>query len=123
MNNINRAIININHDLCTGCGECLFPGAQGAIEIINDKACLRSKFCVSVCPTGALTIEASSIVAVAEQAASAHKQTILEQPQFNQVMKCSLCDITENDRPLLPLKSKGESNWVCVRCIPTLIRA
>lgn len=130
MHKITRTIVKINDDLCTGCGQCVSPCAEGAIEIINGKArvqreelCDGAGFCLGVCPTGALTIEQRETAAFDEQAVEEHKQAIANQAQFHHIMKCSLCAITENERPLLPIKSKGESNWVCVRCIPKLIHA
>ncbi len=59
-----RKIININEDLCIGCGNCVTGCHQGALEIIDGKARLvRKDFCdglgrcIGSCPTGALSIE------------------------------------------------------------------
>ena len=59
-----REILNINEELCDGCGECVVDCAEGAIQIIDGKAQLvKEQFCdgfgdcVGACPTGALTIE------------------------------------------------------------------
>jgi len=61
---VKRPIVRINEELCTGCGLCVTPCAEGAIEIVNGKArvireelCDGAGFCLSVCPTGALSIE------------------------------------------------------------------
>lgn len=58
-----RDIIEINEDLCTGCGDCV-PGChEGALQIIDGKARLISDLmcdglgaCVGHCPTGAMKV-------------------------------------------------------------------
>lgn len=125
---ISRKIVKINEELCTGCGQCVSPCAEGAIEIVNGKAHVRREelcdgagFCLGTCPSGALTLEERQTLPFDEEAVHEHKQHIASRPEYNIVMKCQLCGTSEYDRPLLPLKSKGESDWVCVRCIPRLI--
>jgi NAD-dependent dihydropyrimidine dehydrogenase PreA subunit len=60
---VNRKIIEIDDDLCDGCGECVPSCAEGALEIIDGKARLIAEMycdglgaCLGECPTGALTI-------------------------------------------------------------------
>lgn len=58
-----RDIIEIDEDLCNGCGECV-PGChEGALQIVDGKARLISELmcdglgaCVGHCPTGAMTV-------------------------------------------------------------------
>ena len=58
-----RDIIQIDEELCNGCGNCV-PGChEGALEIIDGKARLISDLmcdglgaCVGHCPTGAMTV-------------------------------------------------------------------
>ncbi len=59
-----RAIITIDEDTCTGCGDCTTACAEGALKIVNGKAKLvKEQFCdgfgdcIKGCPTGALKIE------------------------------------------------------------------
>ncbi len=58
-----RKIIEINEELCTGCGECVPDCAEGSLQIIDgkarlveDKLCDGLGACLGSCPTGALTI-------------------------------------------------------------------
>ncbi len=58
-----RNIIEINEDLCNGCGHCVTACAEGAIQMIDGKAKIVSDqycdglgVCIGHCPTGALKI-------------------------------------------------------------------
>jgi len=58
-----RKIIEIDDELCDGCGSCVPACAEGALEIIDGKARVLADFycdglgaCLGECPTGALKI-------------------------------------------------------------------
>jgi len=60
---VKRKIIEIDEELCDGCGQCVPACAEGAIEIVDGKARLVAErycdglgACLGECPTGALKI-------------------------------------------------------------------
>ncbi len=122
---VSRQIVRIEEDLCNGCGVCVSPCAEGAIQIIDGKAkvvreelCDGAGFCLGVCPTGALTIETRETVPFDHGAVEAH---LAEQPRTYVPQSCHRCGTDEDRAPLLPVRTAGESVWVCTRCLPALI--
>ncbi|MCK9526956.1 MAG: 4Fe-4S binding protein [Dehalococcoidales bacterium] len=57
-------IVNINSDLCTGCGACvsmcpakiLFIDASDICRVTDENKCDRLGGCERTCPTGAISI-------------------------------------------------------------------
>lgn len=120
-----RQIVRIDEELCNGCGACVIPCAEGAIEVIDGKArvkddslCDGAGFCLGVCPTGAMTIETREAVAFDEEKAEQQMEKLGE---LYITQSCFRCGTGEDGSPLLPVRSRGKSLWVCTRCLPSLI--
>ena len=123
-----RQIVHIDEELCTGCGVCVSPCAEGAIVIVDGKAkvvkeelCDGAGFCLGVCPTGALTLETRDAVPFDEDAVEEHAAEQVAAGVTYIAQHCYKCGRSEDDGPLLPVRTEGSSTWVCTRCLPELI--
>lgn len=122
---VDRQIVRIDPELCNGCGLCVSPCAEGAIRIVDGKAvvvreelCDGAGFCLAVCPTGALTTEIREAAPFDHSAVEAH---LASEPRTYVAQTCHRCGISEDARPLLPVRTAGTSTWVCMGCLPALI--
>jgi Fe-S-cluster-containing hydrogenase component 2 len=120
-----RQIVKIDEELCNGCGVCVAPCAEGAIQLVDGKAkvireelCDGAGFCIGVCPTGALTIEVRE--APEFDAHAAHLEEAKRGTTYI-AQTCHVCGASEDQRVLLPCRTEGRSLWVCTRCLPQLI--
>jgi len=120
-----RQIVRIDEELCNGCGACVLPCAEGAIELVDGKARVRDEslcdgagFCIPACPTGALSVETRETSDFDEQKAEA---LMAARGEAYIAQHCFQCDTGEDRAPLVPIRHKGQSLWVCTRCLPSLI--
>lgn len=127
---LSRKIIAIDEDRCTGCGKCVIPCVEGAIELVNGKAKVKSDalcdgagFCLPLCPTGALHLEEREAAEFDPEAVVAHQDRVKSERAEVKAppVYCFRCGASDLEQALLPVRRGGESEWVCTRCLPALI--
>ncbi len=130
-----RKIIEIDEELCDGCGKCVPGCAEGALQIIDGKArvvsdtfCDGLGACIGECPTGALKIIEREAASFDEEAAQRHvaknELSVLPCgcPSTNISTFGMISDCDAANRPAIIEKGVGESSlthWpVQIRLIP-----
>ena len=129
-----RKIIEIDEDLCDGCGQCVPACAEGAIQIIEGKARVISEnlcdglgACLGECPTGALKIVEREAEEFDEDAVEEHLKAI-EGKEKSQSMplECGCPSVQMKtftaDKPIHDAPAEGTSaltHWpVKIRLVP-----
>ncbi|MGE5507978.1 MAG: ATP-binding protein [Chitinophagales bacterium] len=124
-----RKVIRIDEERCSGCGKCVIPCAEGAIELRDGKARVKAEalcdgagFCLPLGPTGALALEEREaepfdLVRVEEVRRTAQAEPAAQAPAVD----CFRCGRSDRQVPLLPVRRQGKSEWVCTSCLTALI--
>jgi Fe-S-cluster-containing hydrogenase component 2 len=97
-----RKIIEIDDELCDGCGQCILSCAEGAlklvdgkVKVISDNLCDGLGACIGECPTGALEIIEREAEEFDEDAVEAHLATSdKEKPALGTTLACG-CPSTQ----------------------------
>jgi Fe-S-cluster-containing hydrogenase component 2 len=130
-----RKIIEVDEELCNGCGKCVLACQEGAIAIIDGKARLVSEIlcdglgaCLGECPTGALRIVEREAEPFDERAVEEHLHQLKKgEETFQPAMACG-CPSTQvryletEEKPVSQPQDIPSSltHWpVQIRLIPT----
>lgn len=131
-----RKIIEIDEELCDGCGQCVPDCAEGSLQIVDgkaklvaDKLCDGLGACLGSCPTGALRIIEREADEFDEEAVEVYLAGLKEQEETPESLACG-CPSTQMQtfQPITPCQAANTpgaqsdstlSHWpVQIRLIP-----
>ncbi|MEN8258744.1 MAG: 4Fe-4S dicluster domain-containing protein [Thermodesulfobacteriota bacterium] len=142
---VRRKIIEINEELCDGCGQCIIGCAEAALELVDGKAKLVAEkycdglgACLGECPTGALKIiervsdefDEEAVEALLE--ANRQKEDKSEEAPVPETMACGCagsniqsfvpqtpCQSANQPKAMTPAGSSALTHWpVQIRLVP-----
>lgn len=136
-----RQIIEIDDELCDGCGQCVPSCAEGALQIIDGKAriiadnlCDGLGACLGDCPNDALKVIERNADEFDEEAVEEHLKETAEKEIKEPAMACGCpsqhiqsfpaqtqtgCACSDNDTAPKPSHISALSNWpLQIRLIP-----